>query len=485
MGALLAALCGRAAEIGERPNVVLLVADDLGYGGLSCYGNTDYRTPHLDRLAKQGLRLTDFYVTTPGCAPSRAALLTGRHPFRSGMIRNPDPDHGLNHLGMPSEEILLSEALQAVGYATSCIGKWHLGHLPEFHPRQHGFDEYFGIPYSNSSRPAMLVENEQIVEYPVIQANLTRQYTERALRFIEAKRGQPFFLYLPYAMPHYPLAASEKFYTPETPDDLYADVIREMDDSVGQIVSKLDELRLGRRTIVIFTSDNGPWYGGDTGGLRGMKGSTFEGGIRVPMIVRWAEQLPGGEARGQPCGIIDLLPTLLKAAGVDAPADRVIDGIDILPMLRDDAQLVDRALFSNAGARIQSVRRGKWKLHALRPGYPKWTEENFRPHQPDGVTILAPAEQYPGTRFPGPLDGDAPRAMMLFDLETDPAERRDVAAAHPDVVKRLKSDWERMSAQIPDDLEMPAPGPFRRVAGPGRIRPQNPLPLDKVFPGRR
>ena len=481
---LLAATARSRAEEGPvRPNVVILLADDLGYGSLSCYGNTDYRTPHLDRLAGQGLRLTNFYVTTPGCAPSRAALLTGRYPFRSGMIRNPDPDYGLNQIGIPADEILLSELLQSIGYATSCLGKWHLGHLPDFYPRRHGFDEYFGIPYSNSSRPAVLVENEHVVEYPVVQANLTSQYTERALRFLEANQTRPFFLYVPYAMPHYPLAASERFYTPQTPDDLYADVIREMDHSVGRIMAKLDDLHLAQRTIVIFSSDNGPWFGGSTGGLRGMKGSTFEGGIRVPMITRWPGRLPGGAVRGQACSIIDILPTILAAAGADVPRDRTIDGLDLTPMLLDDSPLPDRLLYSVVGRRLASVRRGKWKLHVLPPRIPQWNDERFRPHKPDGVTIIAPPEQYPGTRFPGPLDGDPAQAMMLFDLDSDPAERHDFAASHPKVVKRLLAEVERFAAEIPIDLRMPQPQGLRRVEGPRRVTPQHPLSLQELFPG--
>jgi len=283
-------------------------------------------------------------------------------------------------------------------------------------------------------------------------------------------------------MPHYPLAASEDFYTPETPADLYADVIRELDDSVGQIMEKLNDLELARRTIVIFSSDNGPWFGGSTGALRGMKGSTFEGGIRVPTIVRWTGHVPGAAIRREACGIIDVLPTLLAAAGADIPSDRAIDGINLLPMLRDDSAIAERPLYSIVGNRVASVRRGKWKLHVLRPGIPQWNDERFRPHKPDGVTIIAPSEQYPATRFPGVRGGDPARAMMLFDLDNDPAERDDLSATHPEVVRRLMADYDHLAAQIPPDLNMPTPSSFRRVKGPRRVTPLKPLPLSSIFP---
>lgn len=464
-----------------RPNIVLIVADDLGYGGLSCYGNKEYRTPHLDRMAAEGVKLTNYQVTTSGCAPSRAALLSGRYHFRSGIIRNPDPDFGLNDIGIPDSEVLLSEALKGSGRATMCIGKWHLGHEPRFYPRRHGFDQYFGLMYSNSSRPAMLVENERVVEYPVVQANLTRNSTDRAVKFLGDNANRPFFLYVPYSMPHYPLAASEDFYTPATPDDLYSDVIREMDHSVGRILGKLDELGIARQTLVLFTSDNGPWYGGSTAGLRGMKGSAFEGGIRVPMIARWPGNLPSGVVREQPCSSVDLFPTLLGFAGVKLPPNRELDGVDIRETLRDGTRLPDRPLFSLVGNRVATVRRGRWKLHVVPPSFPNWTEETFRPFRPDGVTILAPTEQYPGTAFPGVRTGDPPAPTMLFDLDRDPAEQHNVADAHPEIVGRMRADARAIGAQIPQELQMPAPQPFRRVPGPGRVTRDRSRPLEQVI----
>ena len=225
--ALGATAVARLAQAQRRPpNFVVIYADDLGYGDLSCYGATAHRTPQLDRMAQEGVRFTDFYVPTPYCAPSRSSLLTGRYPFRNGMVFNPAPDAGINDVGLAASEITIAEALKPRGYQSACFGKWHLGHLPQFLPRTQGFDEYYGILYSNDMRPVQIVHNEKVAQYPVIQSELTRDYTDRAIRFIEQNRKNPFFLYLPYAMPHKPLAASEDFYTPDTPEDLYSGLVR-------------------------------------------------------------------------------------------------------------------------------------------------------------------------------------------------------------------------------------------------------------------
>ncbi|MEJ7607376.1 MAG: sulfatase-like hydrolase/transferase [Bryobacteraceae bacterium] len=277
----LAAVAMQAQSRPKPPNFILILADDLGYGDLACYGSKVNRTPHLDRMAREGVRFTDFYVPMPFCAPSRATLLTGRYPFRSGVTGNPAPDAGIHDVGLPPSEVTIAELLKPLGYATSCIGKWHLGHKPEWLPRTQGFDEYYGILYSNDMRPVQIVHNEKVAKYPVPQSQLTSDYTKQATDFIEKNRNQPFFLYLPHAMPHKPLAASEEFYTPNAPGQLYADVIRELDWSVGTILSKVKQLGLDENTMVMFLSDNGSWFGGSSGGLRGMKGSTWDGGIRV------------------------------------------------------------------------------------------------------------------------------------------------------------------------------------------------------------
>jgi uncharacterized sulfatase len=423
------------------PNIVVILADDLGWGDLACHGNPRFKTPQLDRLAAAGARLTSFYSTAPYCAPSRASLLTGRYPFRCGMTRNPAPDAGIDDVGLPASEVTLAEALRGAGYRTGMVGKWHLGHRSQFLPTRHGFDEYLGILYSNDMRPVELVEGERVVEYPVVQATLTRRYTERALDFIERHRDRPFFLYLAHAMPHKPLAVSPAFYK-QSGAGLYGDAIAELDWSCGEVLRKLRELALEGRTLVIFASDNGPWYGGSTGGLRGMKGTTWEGGIRVPFIARWPGRIPAGRVLAPLSNLCDVFATALDAAGVAAPADRVIDGKSLLSLLAGDAPGPHDAVFSMQGERLATVRSGRWKLHVVAPpksrtyapGEP-WTD----PRAPDGVTLLAPFEQAHPSAYPGLLTGDAPRAMALFDLESDPEEQDDVAAQHPDEVERLSS----------------------------------------------
>jgi len=442
----------------EPPNIILIFADDLGYGDVGCFNEAcPFQTPHLDQMAREGARLTSFYVPTPYCAPSRGTILTGRYPFRHTVVRNPAPDAGESNFGLPQSEITIAELLKSAGYATAAFGKWHLGHKPQWLPRTQGFDEYFGILYSNDMYPVQLVQNEEVDEYPVPQSTLTGRYTERAIQFIDQHRELPFFLYLPHAMPHKPLAASDDFYTPGTPDNLYADVIAELDDSVGQILFKLKQLDLDEKTLVIFTSDNGPWYGGTTGGLRGMKGRTWEGGLRVPLIARMPSVIKQGVVNKQPAASIDILPTICKLAGVPIPTDRTIDGRDILPMLQDeDIPSPHDAILSMRGERLATIRSGRWKLHVESPRAERllnWSHERLAnwkdPRGPDGVAILAPFEQPRPTEYPGLMTGDTPKKMMLFDLESDPGEQHDVADAHPKVVAELKELFDKTARDIP------------------------------------
>src|SRR5215212_1170239 len=324
---------GAAAEP-SRPNVILILADDLGYGDLACYGHAKFKTPHLDRMAAEGMRLTQFNTPTPFCAPTRASLMTGRYPFRCGLTANPAPDFGGQYLdlGLPTSEVTVAQLFRDAGYATGMVGKWHLGHTKkEYYPVRRGFDEYLGILYSNDMRPVQLIDGEKVIEYPVVQATLTKRYTERALKFIERNKEKPFFLYFAHAMPHKPLAASEKYYQ-KTGAGLYGDVIAELDASVGQVLAKLKELKLDDNTLVVFTSDNGPWFGGSTGGLRGMKGTSWEGGYRVPFIARWPGKIPSNHLSNEPAVMMDLFATALAVAGIEPPMDRVIDGADIRPL---------------------------------------------------------------------------------------------------------------------------------------------------------
>ncbi|MBM3879026.1 MAG: sulfatase [Verrucomicrobia bacterium] len=446
---------GVAAPAAARPNVIIILADDLGYGDLGCQGHPQFKTPELDRMAAEGMRLTQFNAPMPFCAPTRASLLTGRYPARCGLASNPTPDAtpAADALGLPLTEVTLAELFRQGGYATAMVGKWHLGHQrPEFLPTRRGFDEYLGILYSNDMRPVQLLEGERVIEYPVVQATLTRRYTERALAFIERHRTRPFFLYFAHAMPHKPLAAAEAFYK-KSGAGLYGDVLLELDWSVGQVLVKLRELGLDDRTLVVFTSDNGPWFGGSTGGLRGMKGSSFEGGYRVPLLARWPGRIAAGRVSHAPAVMMDLFATALAAANLPSPADRVIDGRNLLPLLTGNGPGLNDFIFGQTGARFATVRDQRWKLHVLAPTARRSSapeEKWIDPRGPDGVTILAPYEQCHPSQYPGLETGDAPAPMMLFDLEHDPGEQRNVAAQHPDVVARLKQGYDEASRMAPE-----------------------------------
>ena len=448
--ALLLAAFAAPLQAGDKtkpPNVIIILADDLGYGDLGCYGHPRFKTPQLDKMATQGTRFRQFNTPSPYCAPTRAALLTGRYPIRCGMPNNPAPDGGpkADNIALPQSEILLAQLLRRAGYATGMVGKWHLGHRDiASYPTRRGFDDYLGILYSNDMRPVQLINGEKVVEYPLVQATLTERYTAWALDFITRNRGRPFLLYFAHAMPHKPLACSERFYK-KSGAGLYGDALAELDDSVGQVLAKLKELGLDENTLVIFTSDNGPWYGGSTGGLRGMKSTTWEGGYRVPCIARWPGKVPAGRTSDALAIMSDLFPTTLAAAGVAAPRDLALDGRNLLPVLCDGAKSPHDVIFSHQGDRIASVRDARWKLHLvpakdrkdLAAGA-KWID----PRGPDGVTILAPYEQAHPSDYPGLRTGDATKALTLFDLANDPGEQRDVAAQHPDVVERLRQAHE-------------------------------------------
>ena len=441
------------ASVGAAPrtNVIVILADDLGNGDLGCYGHSAFKTPRLDQMAAAGARFTQFYSACPYCAPSRAALQTGRYPFRSGFTNNPLPiadpagREELDKLGLPLTERTLGEIFRGSGYRTACIGKWHLGHQPEFRPRRRGYDEYLGILYSNDMHRVELLDGERVVEYPVVQSELTRRYTDRAIRFIEKNRSRPFFLYLPHAMPHKPLAASEAFYK-KSGAGLYGDAIQELDASTGRILDRLKELGLDSRTLVVFTSDNGPWYGGSTGGLRGMKSQTWEGGVRVPCIAYWPGKIPSGQTVQAPSIMMDVFSTALDAAGISPPSDRPVDGQSLLRRLRASSGPVTehQALFSVTTRGLTAVRSGPWKLllePASGPALDRvWKEGEpyVDPRAPDGVRLLAPFEQMHPSRFPGTRDGDPGVAGALFNLENDPSEKRDVSATHPEVVARLR-----------------------------------------------
>ena len=442
----------------ERPNVIIILADDLGYGDLGCFGHAKFKTPNIDRMATQGAKLTHFYSSAPYCAPSRVSLQTGRYQFRTGLTSNPVPradtahEHDNDELGMNVDEVTIGDSFQRSGYRTIHIGKWHLGHQKRHHPMRHGYHEYYGILYSNDMHRVELLEGEKVVEYPLVQATLTRRYTERAEKFIETNKDRPFFLYLAHAMPHKPLACSEEFYKQGGDRGLYGDVIAELDWSVGRVLAKVKELGLDEKTLVYFTSDNGPWYGGSTGGLRGMKSRTFEGGLRVPLIARWPGKIPSGHVSAEPAIMMDLFTTTLNAANVPLPNDRNIDGKDIFPLFTSDAKSPHEVLFGMRRMKLFSARSGKWRLHVRAPYQDRvWRpdEEWIDPRAPDGVRLIAPFEQAHPSQYPGLLTGDPVKGLTLFNLETDPGEQRNVAAENPEVVKRLKALCDEFVTQFP------------------------------------
>jgi len=437
------------AENASKPNVIIILTDDLGYGDISCYAPKNNKTPNIDRLADHGVRCTDFYVPTPYCAPSRASLLTGRFPLRHGLTKNPAPDAGINDIGINSSEITLGNVFQEAGYRTKCIGKWHLGHKPEYFPVKHGFDEYYGILYSNDMRPVQIIENMDTVEYPVDQRLLTQKYTNKAIEFITINKDKPFFLHLCHAMPHKPLAASENFYTPDTPNDLYSDVIRELDWSVGEIMNTLKSLKILDNTIVIFMSDNGPWYGGSTGGFKGMKATNWEGGIRVPFIISYPKIFPENLKVEVPCWSPDIFPTLLSLTNVNSTSLNVLDGKDITEILKGK-QTIHEPVFSMHNNQLMSVRKGDWKLFLHNPGYYKkidlstWSDRRA----PDGKTIIASLGQATPGQYPGIIPSKTVNDVQLYNLRNDPTESNDLSNVNIEKVNELTQAYKACEASF-------------------------------------
>ncbi len=414
----------------SKPNFVIVFADDLGYGDLGCYGAKTHCTPNLDRMAAEGTRFTDFYVAQPVCSASRAALLTGCYPNRVGILGALGP---ASKQGLGSAEQTIAEILKPQGYATAIFGKWHLGHHPPFLPTRHGFDAYYGLPYSNDMwphhptakfPPLPLIEGEKTVIVNPDQTQLTTRYTDRAVRFIADNKDRPFFLYVPHTMPHVPLHVSAK-HKDKSGQGLYGDVVMELDWSMGRILEALKENGVEERTLVIFTSDNGPWlsfgnHAGSAGPLREGKATTWEGGVREPFLVRWPGHVPAGRVCREPAMTIDILPTLAHLAGAELPR-LPIDGKDVGPLLlgTPDARSPQEAYYFYLGRELQAVRGGSWKLH-----FPHaYSTLGERPGGHDGK--------------PGDLK-QARTDLALFDLETDPGETTNLADRHPEVVERLK-----------------------------------------------
>ncbi|MBI1311476.1 sulfatase-like hydrolase/transferase [bacterium] len=444
----------RRATAAETPNIVVIFADDLGYGDLGCFGHPTIKTPNLDRMAAEGVRLTQFYSASPVCTPSRAALMTGRLPIRSGMCSDTRrvlfPNSGG---GIPASEITMAEALKDAGYATACVGKWHLGHLPQFLPTSNGFDSYFGIPYSNDMdrvndapkgresfwNPKVeywnvpLMRNLEIAERPADQTTITRRYTEAALSFIKENKDRKFFLYLPHSLPHVPLFRSKEF-EGRSLRGLFGDVVEEIDWSVGQVLDTLRRLKLDQNTIVWFTSDNGPWltfneHGGSAGLLRDGKGTTWDGGMREPSVCWWPGTIPAGQVSAELGTTMDIYVTNLALAGAAKPTDRHIDGYDLTDMLKGKTESPRKEVLYYRGTRLMAMRVGPWKAHFI-------TQESY-------------------TGNNKAVEHDPP---VLYNLNVDPSEKWNVASDHPDIIAAIKRAAVRHKETVepaPSQLEIP------------------------------
>lgn len=432
------------ANAADRPpNFVIVYADDLGYADIGPFGGK-IPTPNLDRMAKEGVRFTDFYVAQAVCSASRTALLTGCYNVRVSIFGALGPK---SKVGISDNEMTIAQVLKQKNYATAIYGKWHLGDQPKFLPTRHGFDDYLGLPYSNDMWPnhptskfpdLPLIDGEKVIALNPDQSKLTAQYTERAVQFIEKSKDRPFFLYVPHSMPHVPIFASESF-KGKSKLGLYGDVIMEIDWSVGEILAALKKHGLDDNTLVIFASDNGPWlsygnHGGSAGPLREGKGTSWEGGVRVPFVARWPGKIPAGSTNKIPAMTIDILPTLAKLA--DAPLPKhAIDGKDIWPLLagQPNAKSPQEAYFIYWGRDLQAVRSDQWKLHF--------------PH-----TYRSLAGK------PGGMDGkpgpyvEEKTPLALYDLEADIGEKTNVADKHPDVVKRLQALADKMREDLGDGV---------------------------------
>ena len=420
----------RGASVGPKPNIILIFADDLGYGDLGCYGSKRIKTPRLDKMAGEGIRFTNFYAAASICTPSRAALLTGSYPQRCGLYMGISPKREEHrHLGLHPGETTIAEMLKREGYSTLCVGKWHVGGDDVFHPMNHGFDEYYGMPFNFHHSPVWM-EGRKITEKKTDLRQLTKRYTGKVIDFITRKKDSPFFVYLPHTYPHLPLVPNPRF-KGKSKAGAYGDVIEEIDWSTGEILDTLASLGLDKNTIVIFTSDNGPTPDAakkyqSAGKLRGSKYTSWEGGQREPCIVRWPGKIPPGRTCDELAATMDLLPTLAALTGAKLP-EKPIDGKSIWPLLKGDpdAKSPHEALFYYNCDNLQAVLWKHWKLHLPRTkDMVPWWQRN------KGMVELA--------------------EPMLIDLSADVGEARDVAAKNPDVVKHMLELAERARQDFGD-----------------------------------
>ena len=397
-------------SFGQKPNIVYIFADDLGYGDLSCYVAKDINTPNIDQIAKQGIKFTEFYSASSVCSPSRAALLTGRYPQRMGINTVFFPE---SFTGIPDTEITIPEILKEKGYATGIVGKWHLGHHSKYLPLQHGFDEYFGIPYSNDMESVVYMRGNEVESYKVKQQYITKTYTKEAQKFITKNKDNSFFLYIAHSMPHVPLYASEEFIG-TSKRGLYGDVVQELDWSVGQILKSLREHGILENTLIVFSSDNGPWLamkedGGSAGDLREGKTFTFDGGMKVPTVAMWKNRIPQGIINTEVASQMDWFPTIANITGSSIPKGLVIDGLDISKVLTDKGNRKNSDLLFLDGKQLQGYRSGQWKVKLPYKGFRgnKW-KQFVKAHD-----------------------------TLLFNLNTDPGEKNNLFEKYPEKAKEI------------------------------------------------
>ena len=404
----------------EKPNFIVVMADDLGFGDLGIYGSALIETPNLDRMAKEGIYFNSFYASANVCTASRGGLLTGRYPVRLNLVS--DVARPSNEIHLYESEITIAEALKEEGYNTALIGKWHLGSRIDWYPLNHGFDEFYGALHSNDMTPFKLYRDDKVIEDPVDQTTITQRYTSEALSFIEKNQENPFFLYIPHSFPHVPLFVSEEF-EGKSEAGLYGDVVETIDWSMGEILNKLEDLGLDDNTMVIFTSDNGPWFEGSSGQYRDRKGSSWEGGLRVPFISRWPSVIPGGQHTSAAAMNIDILPTILDFAKIQQPTDRPIDGKSLREILTNNGNSPHEVLYLFNNDRIAGVRKGKWKLVV---------ESFYRSSLPS----FDNTDSYYGPNG------------LLFDLEKDPGETYSYTREHPNIVNELRTLLEQGQTEL-------------------------------------
>ncbi len=411
----------------KLPNIVFIYTDDMGYGDAGCYGANSIQTPNIDNMAEEGIRFTNFYSCSPVSSPSRAGLLTGRYPVRQGITRVFFPN---SLQGIDSSEVTIAELLKQQGYATGIIGKWHLGHLPEFLPIEHGFDYWFGLPYSNDMEweprndpPLPLYRQQHIIDQPTYQNTLTQRYTIEAQNFIAKHQDEPFFLYLAHTFPHTPLHVSEEF--EDTSPTLYGDVIQELDKSVGEVLKTLRTFGLDSNTLIVFSSDNGPAPGfnappqkghGSPGNLRGWKATTFEGGIKVPTLARWKGKIKPNQVIETPCIMMDWFCTFANLANTTIPNDRPIDGKDLSGLLFNNGSREEAEFYFYFNEELRAMRSGDWKYKKAFEGSRKW-----KPHE-----------------------------AMLFNLNKDPNETNNLIDQYPELADSLKKKMQTFIKELGD-----------------------------------